>query len=491
MASWLATGDADDAAQPGGDDAGAGGWVGVKELKGPGGVGEHGADGEAGEQEGDGVGATVAPGEGIDDGHGEDGAGEGQEGGGGEAEDGELAEEEDADAGADGGAAGGADDVGVGHGVAEEALKHEPGDGERGADEGGGKYAGEPDFKQDSALGGSERGAAKGSGEWNVDGADGEREQDGGGEGEGEEEQDEGQVACGAGLDAPVPIPWMRGSAGPALRLLQFPAFASEVELDAGAEGEGESGIAEGLVIVLAGEVLDVGVEVDARGELIAAAEIDALVAAEEIAVWQQEAVAEVGVGEIGAVIAAGDEGSGERTVPLCAGVIQAEVAGVGCDAEWACALEGGVGADGDAGEVAVGVEAGGGEGVLHDGVSVGVAAADEEVLGEAVLAFKLDAGGEEGEGIDVGAVGVVDELGLGVAELQEVGLGDVLDIVGVLVVEVGDAHAGAAVEELLIDAGIVGAGVFRAEPAVQGVVLLEDGGFLDAFAEAAVELGA
>ncbi len=89
-----------------------------------------------------------------------------------------MREEEDAEGRAEDRAAGGTDDVGIGQGVAEEALKEESGDGERGADQGGGEDAGEAELEEDGVLGWGERVATqKCAGEGrggDVDGAYGE-----------------------------------------------------------------------------------------------------------------------------------------------------------------------------------------------------------------------------------------------------------------------------------------------------------------------------
>jgi hypothetical protein len=145
---------------------------------------------------------------------------------------------------------------------------------------------------------------------------------------------------------------------------------------------------------------------------------------------------------------------------------------------------------------------------VLDDGVGVGVASAGGEVAGEAEVEFELDALRTEGRGVDVGTVGEEVADGKGYAEGGESVLGDVLDGVGELVVEVGEAEAGAAVEELLVEAAVIGAGVLGTERAdmilgdglgavglqrehgVERGGLLVEVGLLDALAEAAVELG-
>ena len=62
------------------------------------------------------------------------------------------------------------------------------------------------------------------------------------------------------------------------------PGFASEADLDSGPEGEGQGGIAKGLAVGLAQQILDVGVCGERVVEMIAAAEIETLLGAVEVA---------------------------------------------------------------------------------------------------------------------------------------------------------------------------------------------------------------
>jgi len=144
--------DTDDAVQPCGEDGNAGGGVVVEGFDDVDRIRQHGAGGEASQEECDDVGTSAGSGEGVDDEHRNDGAKEGEEGRRAEAEEGVLREEEDADTSSDDCAAGGADDVGIGHGVAKETLKHEAGDGERAADDGGAEHAWQADREEDGVL---------------------------------------------------------------------------------------------------------------------------------------------------------------------------------------------------------------------------------------------------------------------------------------------------------------------------------------------------
>ena len=65
--------------------------------------------------------------------------------------------------------------------------------------------------------------------------------------------------------------------------LLESPRLAAEVELDSGPERKRQSRIAERLEVMLAEQVLEVGVNVDARRELISAPEFHALVPTKKI----------------------------------------------------------------------------------------------------------------------------------------------------------------------------------------------------------------
>ncbi len=68
---------------------------------------------------------------------------------------------------------------------------------------------------------------------------------------------------------------------------------------------------------MLAQQILHISVGRKRSGDLIAAAEFKPLVGAIQIPVGQQQAVAELRIGEIVAVVAAADQRPGKRAVPL------------------------------------------------------------------------------------------------------------------------------------------------------------------------------
>ena len=179
-------------------------------------------------------------------------------------------------------------------------------------------------------------------------------------------------------------------------------SVAADSDLHAGADGEGQAGVADGADVLLAEKIVELGEEGDVAGGGEDGVEIELGVGEVEIAVGEEEGVAVVAVVvelEGGVVAAAGDsafEGGGEAV----GGEFGGEEAGAGRAAEGAAADERGEGSDGDAGEV--GIEGGGDgvgcEGLVDDGGEVGVAATEEEMVEGPVLEFGFEALGAVGE---------------------------------------------------------------------------------------------
>ncbi len=67
--------------------------------------------------------------------------------------------------------------------------------------------------------------------------------------------------------------------------------FASEAELQAAAEGEGQTGVADGADVLVVGEVVDLGEEGGVVGQVVGEAEVELDVAKVEIAVGEEEGV--------------------------------------------------------------------------------------------------------------------------------------------------------------------------------------------------------
>ncbi len=175
-------------------------------------------------------------------------------------------------------------------------------------------------------------------------------------------------------------------------------------------------------------------------GDLIAAAEFKPLVSPIQVPVGQQQAVAEVRIREIVAVVAAADQRPGKRAVPSGTVVSKSKVAGVGSAAERPCADQRRKSAYWDVGKVRV--STGGlrfaGEGALHHSIKIGVAAAGKKITADLVLSGDLRALGAEGLGVDRRSI-----LHRGVAggrqpESQQSRLGNEFHPVGKFVVEVG-----------------------------------------------------
>src|ERR1700723_3501836 len=76
--------------------------------------------------------------------------------------------------------------------------------------------------------------------------------------------------------------------------LLPLPRFASKADLYSGAKGEGKRRVTKRLAVMLAQEILYVSVSRKGSGELVSAAKFKALVSAKQIAVGQEQGVAEI-----------------------------------------------------------------------------------------------------------------------------------------------------------------------------------------------------
>ncbi len=183
--------------------------------------------------------------------------------------------------------------------------------------------------------------------------------------------------------------------------------------------------------------------------------------------------------------------------------------------AEGASADEGRGAADVDAGDVGVlvGVAAEDsgdvtGEGLLDDGVEVGVAAAKEETGFGLVGEFTFEALSAVGLGVELGTVEVLVVGGSDAEVLLDVVGGDVFDLVGELVVEVAEFEDELVAVEVLVDADVVGLGALGAEGfdvvgrdvcgvageeelGVEGAELDGEGGFLHALRVVEADAGA
>src|SRR5580692_3132030 len=76
--------------------------------------------------------------------------------------------------------------------------------------------------------------------------------------------------------------------------LLQLPRFASKADLYSGAKGKRKRRVTKSLTVMLAQEILYISVSRKGSGELVSAAKFEALVSAKQIAVGQQQGVAEI-----------------------------------------------------------------------------------------------------------------------------------------------------------------------------------------------------
>ena len=226
----------------------------------------------------------------------------------------------------------------------------------------------------------------------------------------------------------------------------------------------------------------------------VGSVEIEFGVAEVQVAVWEQERVAEVGVEAVeeGGVVGAAGHGSLEGGGEIVAGVSGGEEAGVRRTAEGAGSDERPFCADGDAGKVgivvpeavAVGVAR---EGLEDDGVEIGVATADEEVVQELVLDLGFKTLGTEGQRVQVGREDGVDEAGREAEDLNEGSGADAFQLVVEGVVEVADVEDELLADDVLIDADVVGA---RALGAGGSDVELGDVGGVSRGEELVVEAG-
>src|SRR5271155_4339346 len=76
--------------------------------------------------------------------------------------------------------------------------------------------------------------------------------------------------------------------------LLPLPRFASKADLYSGAEGKGKRRETKSFAVMLAQEILYISVSRKGSRDLVAAAKFKALVSAIQIAVGQQQGVAEI-----------------------------------------------------------------------------------------------------------------------------------------------------------------------------------------------------
>lgn len=111
------------------------------------------AEGDAGEEKGGDGDESTPPGKGVDEESGEDGPGEGGPGGELESEPTAFPSAGEGEGGTESGPGGDPHDVGIGHGVVEEALQEDASDGEIGPDDEGEDQAGHPDFPKNSLNG--------------------------------------------------------------------------------------------------------------------------------------------------------------------------------------------------------------------------------------------------------------------------------------------------------------------------------------------------
>ena len=116
---------------------------------------------------------------------------------------------------------------------------------------------------------------------------------------------------------------------------------------------KGSAGIAERFAVMLAQQILHIGVGRERSRDLVAAAEFKALVRAIKVAVGQQQAIAELRIGEKVAVIAPANQGTGKCSIPLRLIIGKSEIAGVGSATERPCADQRRKGADRYVGKVA------------------------------------------------------------------------------------------------------------------------------------------
>jgi hypothetical protein len=182
-------------------------------------------------------------------------------------------------------------------------------------------------------------------------------------------------------------------------------SVAADAELHAGANREGQAGVAYGAYVLLAEQVVELSEEGDVAGGGEDGVEVELGVGEVEIAVGEEEGVAVVAVVvELeGGVVAAAGEGSFDGGGEAVGGEFDGEEAGAGRPAEGALTDERREGSDGDSGEV--GVEGGGYgvgcKGLEDDGGEVSVAAAEEEMIQGLVLEFGFETLGAVGEGVE------------------------------------------------------------------------------------------
>ena len=157
--------------------------------------------------------------------------------------------------------------------------------------------------------------------------------------------------------------------------------------------------------MLLVEEIVELGEDGDVIGGFEDGVEVEFGVAEVEVAVGEEESVAAVAVvveleGGVVALVAESAFDGGRKSV---GGVLDGEETGVRWTAEGSIADEGREGSDGNAGKVGVdgGGDVVGGEGLLNDGVEVGVAAAEEEMVEGLVLDFELEALGAVGERVE------------------------------------------------------------------------------------------
>ena len=132
---------------------------------------------------------------------------------------------------------------------------------------------------------------------------------------------------------------------------LSFHDSPPKVNLIPDADGEGQRRISVNFLIMLVQDIRQRGVNAEVLLDLVAAVQIDFLIGGIEIAVGQQQGVAEVGVTQEGAVVAAGDEGPHGRHQEAARRPIHSGKSGVGRDAEWPRAYQRRIGSNRNAGE--------------------------------------------------------------------------------------------------------------------------------------------
>jgi len=131
----------------------------------------------------------------------------------------------------------------------------------------------------------------------------------------------------------------------------------AERDAQAGAEIKGQRGVSDGCDVLVAGEIVELRIELRAAAHLIGQCQIKLGITVIEVAIGQQQVTAVRRAGVVAKkrrVIAAAGVSAGQNAGPLVAGVGHRGEAGVRRPAEGSRADQGIVGADGNVGEVGI-----------------------------------------------------------------------------------------------------------------------------------------